>query len=474
MKLPKFTLPAAMRFSALRSLQSRPSSVAAAAAAPREFRLIGSRRQDEGHTAAAVPTGGPYYYDCTHAAWLQVSGGCLAAAPPLGPESRLNVATWNIDFVAPHPCERARAVLACLRRWLRRSPYDGSAGSVVLLQEVRYLRNSTRSLAKGGEGEDGTQDSALEAILSDGWVQSEFYITSVSIPGRYGTVTLVSKTLPIATTTTTTTTNPPLPPQSQTQTACQKEKEKGEEEREDDSGSGGIHCFRVPAPGTIFGRDILCVDLLVRRGGDLGGGRDGILRICNVHLDSGDGHGVQARPAQLACASTLVRAGPGVVAGIVAGDMNPCAPSDAHQHENIGLTDVWVEHVGQPAALAFDLAPIASAAAGAAAATTTSRNSSSSSRSSTCGEEACHTWGYQSPARAAGAYPPKRLDKILFYSAHPATLRPLPAPAGTSSPLSRLGVGESITLDAPTQTGQQESVVLSDHFGLLTRFVISA
>ena len=434
-----------MHFSRLansRGLQSRSTKPSASSTAG--FRLVGSRRENEGRSAA-VSTGGPYYYDHTHTAWVPVSGS-YPVAEPLSPGSQLNVVTWNIDFVAPYPYERARALLAYLHQQLHSSPYKGSVGSVILLQEIRDQGPASSSSSSSRSSVKGTTDSAMDAILSDEWIQSEFHLANVYIPGRYGTITLVSKTLPIARNTARVS-----PPEATTAATIAPLTSSNTLAQTDQDGCD-THCFRVPAPGSIYGRDILCVDLVH------GGG--GILRICNVHLDSGDNHGVQARPAQLALASALVRK-PNVVAGIIAGDMNPCVPSDAHilqQQENIGLKDVWVEHVGQTAAEAFDLA----------------HHSGAPVTLSNCGEEACHTWGYQSSEGTLGAYSPKRLDKILYYSANSITLQPFPVPAGTP-PVRRLGVGESIMLivsTPPTQTGYQP-VVLSDHFGLLTRFVIS-
>lgn len=43
--------------------------------------------------------------------------------------------------------------------------------------------------------------------------------------------------------------------------------------------NGPRGCFRAPAPASVMGRDLLCVDLIILQGGN-------ILRICNVQIES--------------------------------------------------------------------------------------------------------------------------------------------------------------------------------------------
>lgn len=79
-----------------------------------------------------------------------------------------------------------------------------------------------------------------------------------------------------------------------------------------------------------FSRDALCCDIF------LSASR---IRLINVHLDSlniNPGN----RPRQLAIAASLLRVA-GVDCGVVAGDFNPVAESDASLVADNGLLDDW-------------------------------------------------------------------------------------------------------------------------------------
>jgi tyrosyl-DNA phosphodiesterase 2 len=93
--------------------------------------------------------------------------------------------------------------------------------------------------------------------------------------------------------------------------------------------------------------------------------------------------------------------------------MNALAPADDQVPSTLGLIDVW--EVLNPEGTA----------------------------------EAGYTWGYQPPRR----YPPGRLDKVLC--------------SGKLTPtfIERFGVGQSIEY-------RWKDVWLSDHYGLMTHFII--
>lgn len=269
----------------------------------------------------------------------------------------------------------------------------------------------------------GAEGSALAVILDHKWIQQEFLAVDITFPGNYGTVTLVSQNLAIATT--------------------------------------GIPrgCFRVPNPTSFMGRDILSTDLVLENGG--------ILRICNVHLESLSGHGTKARPLQLALVSKLLKQ-EGISAGIVGGDMNAIEPPDfvLHRQEDIQLKDVWVEFVGEEVAIEKDNEFVGRKG----------RVGENDGSSTNWGDAACHTWGYNSEKTI---FYPRRMDKVLFCNAPEANLSLVPVKGGA---MERLGIQKKVKVEfeKPSKEAGEEVdedeycdfLHLSDHFGLLTRFVV--
>ncbi|KAF8454389.1 hypothetical protein BGX38DRAFT_1267985 [Terfezia claveryi] len=312
---------------------------------------------------------------------------------------------------------------------LSEPPYNSSTGTVILLQEV------SDPGAREGYFRNNCDSSALAGILADEWVRSDFLTADTRMMATYGTVTLISKNLAT------------VPAQRNTNVK--------------DNGSRG--CFRVPAPASVMGRDLLCVDLILQR--------SGILRICNVHLESLT-MGTKTRPLQLALASQLLRE-EGVAAGIVAGDMNAIDTQDftLPSREDIELQDFWAEYIGRETALAADSEKIG----------WKEESSENSGNESNWGEEKGHTWGYQS---GNTIYNPRRLDKILFRVNKDAKawLEPV-----EGAKVDRLGVNLDVKIDLeqPPEEGsnpqedyyegiskeeKDEPLWVSDHFGLMTRF----
>lgn len=120
-----------------------------------------------------------------------------------------------------------------------------------------------------------------------------------------------------------------------------------------------------------MGRSALVTDITLG-GGSAAENRGRILRVVNTHLESLLA-GTPLRVAQMNVIGGMLKETGRVVGGIVAGDMNAIAPSDATLAEQNGLLDAW-EHGRRE------------------------------------GEEEGTTWGYQPRNR----FPPGRLDKILY------------------------------------------------------------
>ncbi|KAL0637181.1 hypothetical protein Q9L58_003830 [Maublancomyces gigas] len=155
---------------------------------------------------------------------------------------------------------------------------------------------------------------ALNTILGGPWVRDELIITNI-IPmvyaDKYGTVTLISRYLVRAL------------------------------ER----------AFRVVFQNSVMGRDVLFVDLKIKRsdfctgmnaaaGGE---GRDGsvcVLRVANTHLDWVTGDEAVVRDVQLKEVHKVLFT-QGVYVGIVGGDMSATDPEEETLAEKVGFTDLW-------------------------------------------------------------------------------------------------------------------------------------
>lgn len=197
----------------------------------------------------------------------------------VNPPSFFNILSWNIDFAANNEEKRLKTAL-------------------------RHIQNVIFK-CKGGQAPDPCcillQEICLEnfsAILNNEWIKNHFVIAPVSPEkwpkkNRYGCVTLVSRSLPVARVS-----------------------------------SLWFGCSNM-------GRGALFVDVRVTTPGDEG--QEVTLRIANTHLESLPA-GASARPVQLGLISQLLREG-GLHGGIVAGDMNAIGPSDVGIVANAKLRD---------------------------------------------------------------------------------------------------------------------------------------
>lgn len=217
--------------------------------------------------------------------------------------------------------------------------------------------------------------SDMQQICAAPWIQRRFYMTDVD-PGNwpspsYGTTTLVDRRL--------------VP----------------------------TRVFRVRWISK-FDRDGLFVDVKLA-------GADGVLRLCNTHLESLVAD-PPVRPLQISAAAPYLKEN-GVEAGLLAGDLNAIQPFDRTLHVENGLKDVYLELGGEE------------------------------------DSDQGYTWGYQVPAALRERFGCSRMDKILF--------------AGAVVPrrFERIGVGVKVAEEqrqAMRDAGEEEWV--TDHYGVMADF----
>jgi len=271
----------------------------------------------------------------------------------------LTLVTWNVDFSNPHVIPRLTAALGYLEEQLTGGKGGKPPPCLILLQEIR--------------------DGAFDTLLAHPWVR-EWFMVAPGHPregwpqdARYGTVTLIARSVKL------------------TASTC------------------------VHFEESWMDRNALVTDVL------LGGAEPGarVLRVINTHLESLP-VGTPRRVVQLKAIAELLGQGktePGGVGGIVGGDMNAIAPSDATLPEQNGLLDAWEEKRRREGQGLEDK------------------------------DEDGMTWGYQPPCQ----YPPGRLDKILYTESDAFEVRYV----------RKLGINERVSL--PEGRGEW----VSDHYGLL-------
>jgi len=165
-------------------------------------------------------------------------------------------------------------------------------------------------------------------------------------------------------------------------------------------------------------RNALVTDVLLGGGAEPGAR---ILRVINTHLESLP-EGTPRRVVQLKVIAELLEQGKtvsGGVGGIVGGDMNAIAPSDATLPEQNGLLDAWQEK----------------------------RKRDGKEVEGDDNDEEGMTWGYQPPCQ----YPPGRLDKVLYTASDAFEVKDI----------RKMGVNARIP------PAEDDSEWVSDHFGLL-------
>jgi tyrosyl-DNA phosphodiesterase 2 len=217
-----------------------------------------------------------------------------------------------------------------------------------------------------------------KALLEHEWVREHFLVSDITSRGeRYYTVSLATKDVPIAT------------------------------------------MSRHKYPRTNMGRDVLFLDIPLEGGG--------CFRVANTHLESLPYPGVEIRPLQMQFVAGFLKA-EGVVAGLVAGDMNCIRPEDEEIAKGSGLGDVWNVKKGM--------------AGGEVE------------------ESEGFTWGYQPRCE----FPPGRLDRVFFCG----DIRF--EPIGEETVLRTVGVG--LRFEEPRSEGDSDGddgdgmEWVSDHYGL--------
>ena len=273
----------------------------------------------------------------------------------------LTLVTWNVDFSRPYFVERLTDALNHLENKLTEDKGGKPPPCLILLQEIHV--------------------HAFDTLLAHPWVREWFMV----VPGSpeegwpqdawYGTATLVARSVNL------------------TASTC------------------------VHFEESQMDRNALVTDVL------LGGAEPHprVLRVINTHLESLP-EGTPMRVVQLKVIAELLREGKaesGGVGGIVSGDMNAIAPSDATLPEQNGLLDAWEEK----------------------------KKRDGQGVEGEDKDDDGMTWGYQPPCQ----FPPGRLDKVLYTDSDAFDVKYI----------GKLGIEKKTTL----AEGGHEWV--SDHYGLL-------
>ncbi|KAI6039904.1 Endonuclease/exonuclease/phosphatase [Pisolithus marmoratus] len=218
--------------------------------------------------------------------WVQTSHCARGVREPL--PSCLRLVSWNVDSQTKDPKKRLIAALVHLQREVFRcqTPAARPEPCCILLQEVSV--------------------GAFTMILTNDWVQRCFLVVPTSTDkwpagARYGTVTLVSRTVPLS------------------------------------------NAFTIDFGNSSMWRNAIFVDLKLNVPALPHTPRlsDGIVtvRIANTHLESLP-MGEAARPMQLQLISEMLQEYD-LRGGVVAGDMNAIGASDMTIVEDVGLIDAW-------------------------------------------------------------------------------------------------------------------------------------
>ncbi|KAI6099776.1 Endonuclease/exonuclease/phosphatase [Pisolithus sp. B1] len=218
--------------------------------------------------------------------WIPTTNCSRGVREPLPTWIRL--VSWNVDFQTKNAKKRLMAALLCLQREVFRcqTPNQRPNPCCILLQEVSV--------------------GAFTMILTNEWVQRYFVVVPTSTDqwpanATYGTVTLVSRTVPVS------------------------------------------NAFTIEFGNSSMMRNAIFVDVKLGVPALPHAPRlsDGIVtvRIANTHLESLP-RGAAARPMQLRLISEALQEYD-LHAGVVAGDMNAIGPSDITIAEDVGLMDAW-------------------------------------------------------------------------------------------------------------------------------------
>lgn len=218
--------------------------------------------------------------------WIQTSNCSRGIREPL--PSWIRLVSWNVDFQTKNPKKRLMAALLYLQREVFRcqTATERPDPCCILLQEVSV--------------------GSFTMILTSEWVQRYFVVVPTSTDkwpasATYGTVTLVSRTVPVS------------------------------------------NAFTIEFGNSSMMRNAIFVDVKLSVPAPPHTPRlsDGVVtvRVANTHLESLP-QGAAARPTQLRLISEALQEYE-LRGGVVAGDMNAIGPSDATLAEDEGLMDAW-------------------------------------------------------------------------------------------------------------------------------------
>jgi tyrosyl-DNA phosphodiesterase 2 len=211
--------------------------------------------------------------------WIHTSKRAKLTTPL---PTSFNVLTWNVQHDAPDPIRRLTRALTHIRaEVLKCEKKQKPEPCCILLQEVHL--------------------NAFEVFLVSEWVQDNFVVVPSSPhrwPNRsmYGTVTLVSRTIPL------------------------------------------VAAHQIEFATSKMARTAMYTDLQL----GFPGKEDETVtfRVCNTHLESL--MLTKTRDHQMRVIADLVNdAEGGLRGGLVAGDMNALTPSDMSLPEKFGLKDAW-------------------------------------------------------------------------------------------------------------------------------------
>lgn len=214
--------------------------------------------------------------------WKHTSNGSRGIDEALVLPSSIRVLTWNVDFSERNPRQRLQRALEHIQHdvFLCKGG-EKPAPCCILLQEVKH--------------------EAFRVIMAFEWFRDYFVMAPMSpehwpLGADYGTVTLVSRTVPVS---------------------C---------------------AHTIEFSNSEFTRNALFVDVKLSVPSSY---RPKLvtLRIGNTHLESLT-RGTSKRPQQLELIADFLQE-EGVHGAVVCGDMNAIAPSDMHIPAQVGLCDAW-------------------------------------------------------------------------------------------------------------------------------------
>ncbi|KAJ3507679.1 hypothetical protein NLJ89_g6169 [Agrocybe chaxingu] len=351
-----------------------------------------------------------YTFDTSTSTWVPRTPTTHAPIDAV-PITSFAVATWNVNFMPAYERSRLKAALDHLQAFI--SPLasrDPPVPCMVLIQEMHV--------------------NCFSALLQHPWVREQYDLTDVSSHSwensrsNYGTVTLVPRVL----------------------------------------AGNTVSVFRTKFKGSRMSREALFVDLVVPAEGTSTPVQPDepepkIIRIANVHLESLRGPSDEARVKQLKSVALFLSA-PRIHAGLVGGDMNPIAPTDARLPEQFGLQDAWIE--------CHNPVPRSKTEVENEARERGVQDDGQLAKREEYDDPAGHTWGYQPPTIK---FSPTRMDKILLVGELKA------------EEIEKVGVGLKVVPEeddhdrklafnrkfGPDDSKEQSPVWVSDHFGLLAR-----